>query len=150
MGAPDGRPGWADYFLAQGYLVYLVDQPARGLSAWHSKTNGALTIITLPDEENRFTAPEVGGLWPQAKPHTQWPSDSPMKGRRGDPVFDAFAATQVESLASAAETETLVRDASAAHRGVIPCALRSLHREIPDAGGREEHFCASWRRWNSR
>jgi hypothetical protein len=48
---------------------------ARGRSAWHSRTNGALTIITLPDEENRFTAPKVGGLWPQAKLHTHWPSD---------------------------------------------------------------------------
>ena len=33
LGTPDGRPGWADYFLAQGYLIYLVDQPARGRSA---------------------------------------------------------------------------------------------------------------------
>ena len=33
IGTPDGRPGWADYFLGEGYVVYLVDQPARGLSA---------------------------------------------------------------------------------------------------------------------
>src|ERR1700736_6582407 len=31
---PDGRPGWAYYFLKQGYVVYMVDYPARGGSAW--------------------------------------------------------------------------------------------------------------------
>jgi pimeloyl-ACP methyl ester carboxylesterase len=129
LGTPDGRPGWADYFLAQGYLVYLVDQPARGRSAWHPKVNGALTILTLSDEENRFTAPEVGGWWPQAKKHTQWPSDSPMKGRRGDPVFDAFAATQVEGLGSNVETQTLVRDAGTALLDKIGPAIVVTHSQ---------------------
>src|SRR5436853_7822437 len=29
-GTPDGRDGWAQYFLAQGYAVYMVDQIGRG------------------------------------------------------------------------------------------------------------------------
>src|SRR5215468_8373378 len=29
---PDGRPGWAQYFLRQGYAVYVVDQIGRGRS----------------------------------------------------------------------------------------------------------------------
>src|SRR5215831_18809209 len=33
MGTPDGRPGWAEYFARDGYVVYLIDQPARGRSA---------------------------------------------------------------------------------------------------------------------
>lgn len=134
MGTPDGRPGWADYFLAQGYLIYLVDQPARGRSAWHPKVNGALTILTVTDEENRFTAPEIGGWWPQAKKHTQWPGSGPMKGRRGDPVFDAFIATQVESLASAAETETLVRDAGIALLDKIGPAILVTHSQSGSFG----------------
>lgn len=134
MGTPDGRPGWADYFLAQGYLIYLVDQPARGRSAWHPKVNGALTIIPLTDEENRFTAPEIGGWWPQAKKHTQWPGNGPMKGRRGDPVFDAFAATQVESLASAVETQTLVRDAGTALLDKIGPAIVVTHSQSGSFG----------------
>lgn len=134
LGTPDGRPGWADYFLAQGYLVYLVDQPARGRSAWHPNINGPLTIITLSEEEKRFTAPEVGGWWPQAKLHTQWPGDSPMKGRRGDPVFDAFAATQVESLASAVETETLIRDAGVALLDKIGPAILVTHSQAGSFG----------------
>ena len=29
---PDGRAGWAYYLIAQGYVVYMVDYPARGRS----------------------------------------------------------------------------------------------------------------------
>jgi pimeloyl-ACP methyl ester carboxylesterase len=129
IGTPDGRPGWADYFLAQGYLVYLVDQPARGRSAWHPNINGPLSILTAPDLERRFTASEIGGWWPQAKKHTQWPSDSPIKGRRGDPVFDAFYATQVESLASSAETQTLIQAAGTALLDKIGPAIVVTHSQ---------------------
>ena len=34
MGTPDGRRGWADYFLASGYSVYLADQPGPGRSRY--------------------------------------------------------------------------------------------------------------------
>jgi pimeloyl-ACP methyl ester carboxylesterase len=57
-----------------------------------------------------------------------------MKGRRGDPVFDAFAATQVESLASAAETETLVRDAGAALLDKIGPAILVTHSQSGSFG----------------
>ena len=43
--------------------------------------------------------------WPQAKKQTQWPGEGSDKGRKGDPVFDAFYATQVEALVSLEETE---------------------------------------------
>src|SRR5262245_33773487 len=33
-GTPDGREGWAQYFLRQGYAVYVVDQVARGRSPY--------------------------------------------------------------------------------------------------------------------
>jgi pimeloyl-ACP methyl ester carboxylesterase len=134
MGTPDGRPGWADYFLNQGYLVYLVDQPARGRSAWHPSTNGSLTILTAPDIEKRFTASEILGFWPQAKKHSQWPGDGPNNGRRGDPVFDAFYATQVESLASAEETQTLVQAAGSALLDKIGSAIVVTHSQAGPFG----------------
>jgi pimeloyl-ACP methyl ester carboxylesterase len=32
-GTPDGREGWAQYFLRRGHAVYVVDQVARGRAA---------------------------------------------------------------------------------------------------------------------
>lgn len=134
METPDGRPGWADYFLGQGYVVYLVDQPARGRSAWHPSTNGGLQILSAADVERRFTASEFLGFWPQAKKHTQWPSESANKGRRGDPIFDAFYATQVESLASAVETQTLVEAAGVALLDKIGPAILVTHSQAGPFG----------------
>jgi pimeloyl-ACP methyl ester carboxylesterase len=130
MGTPDGRVGWADYFLNQGYVVYLVDQPARGRSPWHPSANGPLQMRPPSWVEQRFTAPEIAHLWPQAVKHTQWPGT----GRRGDPVFDAFYATQVEGLESAVETETLVQDAGAALLDKIGPAILVTHSQSGSFG----------------
>jgi pimeloyl-ACP methyl ester carboxylesterase len=129
IGTPDGRPGWADYFLGQGYVVYLVDQPARGRSPWRSSQNGALQDVSAADIERRFTATEVNGNWPQAKKHTQWPGEGAKKGQRGDPIFDAFYATQVESLASPAETQMLIQAAGSALLDKIGPAILVTHSQ---------------------
>ena len=134
MGTPDGRPGWADYFLAQGYVVYMVDQPARGKSPWHPSANGPLGAPNLAETEHRFTATEIGGTWPQAKKHTQWPGSGPKKGQRGDPIFDAFFATQVESLTSAIETETLIQAAGSALLDKIGPAIVLTHSQSGSFG----------------
>src|SRR5580704_14510768 len=102
---PDGRPGWAYYFLKRGYVIYMVDFPARGRSAYVPDVDGQLTIRTAPQLEKIWTAlPELGD-WPQAKKYTQWPSEAPNKGKMGDPVFDNFAKTQVQFLAGAKQDE---------------------------------------------
>jgi pimeloyl-ACP methyl ester carboxylesterase len=41
-GTPDGRDGWAQYFLRQGYAVYVMEQPGRGRSAHHPEIQGDL------------------------------------------------------------------------------------------------------------
>lgn len=122
---PDGRKGWAEHFLDLGYVVYLVDQPARGRSAWHPDVNGKLRMFTAPQLERLFTASAQLGDWPQAKLHTQWPGS----GRRGDPVFDAFYATQVQSLASDSETQELARAAGAALLDRIGPAVVVTHSQ---------------------
>jgi pimeloyl-ACP methyl ester carboxylesterase len=129
MGTPDGRAGWADYFLEQGYVVYLVDQPARGRSPWHPSANGPLQMRPPSWVSQRFTAPEVDPIWPQARKHTQWPGTGDKKGREGDPVFDAFYATQVEGLESAVETQTLVRAGGAALLDKIGPAIVVTHSQ---------------------
>jgi pimeloyl-ACP methyl ester carboxylesterase len=109
LGTPDGRPGWADFFVGQGYTVYMVDQPARGRSAWQPEVDGKLTAFPAERIEQLFTAPEVSGNWPQAKKHTQWPGG----GHIGDPAFDAFYATQVQYLGDNVETQRLNQQAGA-------------------------------------
>ena len=103
---PDGRPGWAYNFLDMGYVVYLTDVPTRGRSQYVPGVNGMLTMRTAPSLEQSFTATATRGGFPQAKKHTQWPGT----GRIGDPVFDAFAKTQVQYLGGGG-SETLSRDA---------------------------------------
>ena len=94
-GTPDGREGWAQYFVRRGYAVYVVDQVARGRAAHWSQSLGAMTPSNLARVEQRFVAPERFNLWPQAHLHTQFPGT----GKPGDPAFDAFYASQVPSLA---------------------------------------------------
>lgn len=125
MQTPDGRKGWAEYFLEQGYVVYIVDQPARGRSVWHPEINGKLRMFTARQIETLFTAAGQLGTWPQAKLHTQWPGS----GRKGDPVFDAFYATQVVSLRSDSETQTLAKAAGAALLDRIGPAILLTHSQ---------------------
>jgi len=63
MGTPDGRKGWADYFVEQGYIVYLMEQPMRGRSAVHP-ADGPTRMFTVRDEEILFTATATEGTWP--------------------------------------------------------------------------------------
>ena len=94
---PDGRPGWAYYLVAQGYPVYMVDYPARGRSPYVPGIDGKLGIRTALELEQIWTAPATsGGNFPRMKKYTQWPSDSAMKGMRGDPVFDNFIKGQMQ------------------------------------------------------
>jgi pimeloyl-ACP methyl ester carboxylesterase len=95
-GTPDGREGWAQYFVRRGYAVYIVDQVARGRSAHWNDYYGAVQPSRMSQVEERFVAPERFPVWPQAKLHTQWPGT----GKPGDVNFDQFYAAQAVSIAS--------------------------------------------------
>jgi pimeloyl-ACP methyl ester carboxylesterase len=128
MGTPDGRKGWAEYFVEQGYVVYMIDQPMRGRSAYHPG-DGKTRMFTAANEEFQFTAIETAGTWPQAKKHTQWPGDGPNKGRKGDPYFDAFYATQVETVLDVEDTQQRNKDAGAALLDKIGPAIVLTHSQ---------------------
>jgi pimeloyl-ACP methyl ester carboxylesterase len=109
MQTPDGRPGWAYYFASQGYVQYLVDSPARGRDPYMPSHDGNLTIRTAANLEATFTASAKKGDFPRAHLHTQFPGT----GLMGDPIFDAFAKTQVQFVQGGgpASQDELSRDA---------------------------------------
>jgi pimeloyl-ACP methyl ester carboxylesterase len=102
-GTPDGREGWAQYFVRRGYAVYIVDQVARGRSAHWNEYYGGVQPARLNQVEERFVAPERFPVWPQAKLHTQWPGT----GKPGDVNFDQFYAAQAVSLTSFAKQQEI-------------------------------------------
>jgi len=124
-GTPDGREGWAQFFLRRGYAVYVVDQVARGRSAHWAQVHGAMSPPRISFVEQRFVGPERAKLWPQAHLHTQWPG----AGEPGDPVFDQFYASQVPSIAEFAKQQELNRDAGAALLDRIVPAILLTHSQ---------------------
>ena len=125
LGTPDGRRGWADYFVANGYAVYVVDQPGRGRSGYFPDRYGPGVHRGTRTTEGRFTAPENAQLWPQARHHTQWPG----AGTQGDAVFDQFYASQVEGMRDVAQIERLVRAAGAALLDRIGASILLTHSQ---------------------
>jgi pimeloyl-ACP methyl ester carboxylesterase len=111
---PDGRAGWAYYLVDQGYVVYMVDYPARGRSAYvpvngpdGKPIDGALGIRTALELERIWTNGRERGDFPLKMNHTQWPGT----GKIGDPIFDNFVKTQVQF---AGASTALARDAGIA------------------------------------
>jgi pimeloyl-ACP methyl ester carboxylesterase len=100
----------------------------RGRSAWHPG-DGPTRMFTAEQEAFQFTANAVKGTWPQAKKHTQWPGDGPNKGQKGDPIFDAFYATQVETVTNVEETQRRNQDAGAALLDKIGPAIVLTHSQ---------------------
>ncbi|KAF2964067.1 hypothetical protein GQX73_g9518 [Xylaria multiplex] len=106
---PDGRPGWASYFLSKGFECYLVDLPFRGRSPWHPDDG---EILTFPMEamQKLFVPGQEHGGWPQAKLHTQWPGT----GAIGDPSFDQLSSSTLQMLGDVTKQEVTAQAACAA------------------------------------
>ena len=58
ISTPDGRDGWATYFLRHGYAVYVVDQVARGRSAYIADVYGPSRTQTREYSMQRFSTSE--------------------------------------------------------------------------------------------
>ncbi|MCC2033192.1 FAD-dependent oxidoreductase [Microbacterium sp. BWT-G7] len=64
----DGRPGWVDRFVADGYAVYLVDRPGHGRSPHHP------AVLGEPGLPAGYESATAVFMTPQlADAHTQWP-----------------------------------------------------------------------------
>lgn len=126
LGTPDGRRGWADYFVAQGYKVFVVDQVGRARSGDSAEVYGPYARFGAQDLELIFTGQEKFNLFPQAKLHTQWPGGP---GVIGNTAFDQFYAQQVEFVASAVKTEELMYPADVALLEKIGPAIVLTHSQ---------------------
>ncbi|MEY2582296.1 MAG: hypothetical protein QOE09_2145 [Ilumatobacteraceae bacterium] len=106
LSTPDGRAGWATLLVQQGWVVYVVDRPGHGRSAYVPDALGPMGPA-LPTEVLRgiFIPPTDGpGAMPFADLHTQWPGD------RNDPEDAAllqFLASGGPFAADAADRQAL-------------------------------------------
>ncbi|KAF5357601.1 hypothetical protein D9758_007417 [Tetrapyrgos nigripes] len=107
LNTPDGRLGWGDYFLSEGFELFIVDQLARARSAYQVNVDGIQTTFDTSTIELRFTATQRFNLWPKASLHTQWPGS----GVAGDPIFDNFFASTVPGLVSDEESSVKMKAA---------------------------------------
>jgi pimeloyl-ACP methyl ester carboxylesterase len=131
LNTPDDRPGWASYFLDQGFIVYLSDQPARGRSLWHPSM-GVVSAADTSTVQRLFTDISSHNLWPQSHLHSQWPGT----GKPGDPTFDAFFSSQVQFLIDGSVTEDLNMKAYSALLDKIGTAHLITHSQAGTFGWR--------------
>ena len=124
-GTPDGREGWAQYFVRQGYAVYVVDQPGRARSGYLAAAYGPSHNVERGNALSRFVAQEKFKLWPQAALHTQWPGT----GKPDDPATVQLAASQMPAIADFASQQFLNRDALVALLEKIGPAILLTHSQ---------------------
>jgi pimeloyl-ACP methyl ester carboxylesterase len=124
-GTPDGRDGWAQYFLSKGYAVYVMDQVGRGRSAYVEAVYGPNNPRAPKSTERDFVAYEKYNLFPQAHLHTQWPGN----GTVGDPLFDQFQAEMLPDIKDRTLREVLNRDAGVALLDKIGPAILMPHSQ---------------------
>ncbi len=129
MVTPDGRMGWADYFVSKGYVVYLCEQPSRGRSAYHARDNGPRIYHSL-ESLQRFMS--NSGAWPQSQRHTQWPGEGTMAFT--NETDRQFIASQVEYLPSNAVSQRLVLDCGVRLLDMIGPAILLTHSQAGPFG----------------
>jgi hypothetical protein len=134
MQTPDGRRGWAHYFVDQGYIVYITDQPARGQSIYDAQHQGRQIRSVASSSEPNSTAAAELGTWPQSKLRTPYPGEGPDRGKRDNPVFGAGYARSLAYLAGNAETQHLVQSAGTALLDRIGPAIVVTHSQAGPFG----------------
>jgi pimeloyl-ACP methyl ester carboxylesterase len=128
MGTPDGRPGWFQHLVAEGYRVYVVDRPGHGRSPQHPDLHGAIPERpgTMEGLQGQFIFPVGGANNPDRyrRNHTQWPGP----GIPGSPEVAQFLASQGGSY-------VITPQPAAAGRGVAPVGGRGGGQPAGGAAG---------------
>jgi pimeloyl-ACP methyl ester carboxylesterase len=106
-GTPDGREGWAQFFVRRGYAVYVVDQVGRARSGYLAESYGPMRGIERDNSRPRYVEQERYNLWPQAHLHAQWPGS----GGLDDPAAQQLYFSQLPGIADFNKQQPLNRDA---------------------------------------
>ncbi|EED17949.1 conserved hypothetical protein [Talaromyces stipitatus ATCC 10500] len=125
LNKPDGGRGWASWFLTHGYEVYIVDRTMTARSPLLPSDGFTQTVFSAEFIAQRFTAVQKYPLWPQATLHTQWPGT----GELGDPVFDAYYMSNVQSISNSSEQEITMKAAGEALLDRIGPAVVITHSQ---------------------
>jgi pimeloyl-ACP methyl ester carboxylesterase len=125
FGTPDGREGWAQYFVRQGYAVYVVDQPGRGRSGYLAEAYGPWKVPDGEGGQRRYLAQAKYKLWPQAHLHTQWPGG----GAPDDPATLQMISGYLPEIEDFTRAQFLNRDALVALIDKIGPAILMVHSQ---------------------
>jgi pimeloyl-ACP methyl ester carboxylesterase len=96
---PDGRDGWADYFVADGWDVYVVDRPGHGRSQSNPSCGNGMVGVGNSAIISRL-ATSADTVWPGGKPTptndavVAWTASSTTAPYCGD----ALAAQKISAL----------------------------------------------------
>lgn len=106
LGTPDGRPGWSTLLVEQGWVVYVVDRPGHGRSAYIPELLGPMGPSLPIEVLKSIFIPATGGrgAMPFANLHTQWPGD---RDDPNDPAWLQFLASGGPFAADAADRQGL-------------------------------------------
>jgi pimeloyl-ACP methyl ester carboxylesterase len=121
---PDGREGWATYFVRKGYAVYVVDHPGRGRSGFDSTPiNRAAAESPAPANAPRISRTTADLAWPAFRFGPKY--GEPFK----DSQFPADAALAFGAQGVPSAEVTLTGGAM----GTAPAALAALLDRIGPA-----------------
>ena len=125
-GTPDGREGWAQYFVRRGYAVYVVDQV--GARARRALVAGPRAGAARAHQFRRAALRRARALQAMAAGASAH-AMAGRAGKPGDPAFDQFYASQMSSIVSFPKQQEINRAALVALLDKIGPAILLTHSQ---------------------
>jgi pimeloyl-ACP methyl ester carboxylesterase len=103
---PDGRDGWVDYFVADGWDVYVVDRPGHGRSQSNSGCGNGMVGVGNTAIISRL-ATSAPNVWPGGEPTLTneavigWTASSATAPYCGDEIAAAAISTLLDEIGPA-------------------------------------------------
>ena len=101
LGTPDGRRGWTQILVEDGYKVYVVDRPGHGRSPFHPDVDGPFPAQNLRLEQmsGQFTPPTASkpATNELRKKHNEWPGTGELGSRDLDQLVASQGGSYVQN-----------------------------------------------------